>query len=315
MQQSKLNIQLVAITPNPIEMVFRGYRVCYSKYSYCDLPLKSDEEMLEFIKKNLLKGHTTPLEHVSVTFSIEGISRAAQQQLTRHRTGKYNVQSQRYVYGANFGYITPKIFIELGLDAEFAAHMEFVGAQYQLFQEKIEQALNAKYGENKAHKTIANENARAVLPMAIDSKMLVTFDLHNLRNFLRQRKCRHAQDEIKEIAFEMQRLVKEHFPIIGVGISNCGSGCDCKQAALAKKKETKPKTKLIFDKAKFIDHQLKSGASLSVLLDFTWPDDAHGKEAVYYADNKTYKVTVSYGDSPVEFPVLKDWLLEVEVNA
>lgn len=314
MNQSKLNIQLVSITPNPIEMVFRGYRVCYSKYSYNELPLKPENEMLDFIKKNLLKGHTTPLEHVSVTFSIEGISRAAQQQLTRHRTGKYNVQSQRYVDGTNFGYVTPKLFTELGLEEEFSAHMDFVGAQYQLFQEKIEKALNAKYGANKAHKTIANENARAVLPMATDSKMIVTFDLHNLRNFLRQRKCRHAQDEIKNIALEMQRLVIEHFPIIGVGISNCGSGCDCAQAASAKSKKARQKTKLIFDRAKLIEQQISAGAPLSFLLDLSWSSDAHGKEAVYCEEDKTYKVSIGNGDTDLSYTVTRDWLLEVEID-
>ena len=42
-------------------------------------------------------GHTSVLEHAVFTFSVEGLSRAALAQLTRHRLASFDVQSQRYV--------------------------------------------------------------------------------------------------------------------------------------------------------------------------------------------------------------------------
>ena len=42
-------------------------------------------------------GHTSILEHAVFTFKIEGLSRAALAQLTRHRLASFDVQSQRYV--------------------------------------------------------------------------------------------------------------------------------------------------------------------------------------------------------------------------
>ena len=42
-------------------------------------------------------GHTSVLEHAVYTFKIDGISRAALAQLTRHRIASFDVQSQRYV--------------------------------------------------------------------------------------------------------------------------------------------------------------------------------------------------------------------------
>ncbi len=51
-------------------------------------------------------GHASVLEHVTLTYGVEGISRAASHQLVRHRIASYSQQSQRYV-AAKFGYVTP----------------------------------------------------------------------------------------------------------------------------------------------------------------------------------------------------------------
>ena len=52
-------------------------------------------------------GHGSPFEHASFTFGIEGISRACSHQLVRHRIASYSQQSQRYVDGTKFDFVTP----------------------------------------------------------------------------------------------------------------------------------------------------------------------------------------------------------------
>ena len=47
------------------------------------------------LRAALASGHESILEHVSFTFRIEGLSRAALAQLTRHRLASFDVQSQR----------------------------------------------------------------------------------------------------------------------------------------------------------------------------------------------------------------------------
>ena len=49
------------------------------------------------LRAALDSGHESVLEHVSFTFRIEGLSRAALGQLTRHRLASFDVESQRYV--------------------------------------------------------------------------------------------------------------------------------------------------------------------------------------------------------------------------
>ena len=49
----------------------------------------------------------SPVEHAVFTFGIEGISRACSHQLVRHRIASYSQQSQRYVDGTKFEFVTP----------------------------------------------------------------------------------------------------------------------------------------------------------------------------------------------------------------
>ena len=77
---------------------------------------------------------------------------------------------------------------------------------------------------------VKKEDARAILPNATTCNLVVTMDLNNFRNFLRQRLCEHAQTEIKELAREMTRQVKDYVPFIDYKVLRCQQGlCDsCK---------------------------------------------------------------------------------------
>lgn len=208
-----MKVELVNITDNAIETIFKAYRICYSKLPYSDIKLKSEEEMIDFIKKYMVGGHSSPLEHVNVTFSIDGISRACLSQLTRHRTMSFNVKSQRYVNEAGFEFVVPKAIEEIPIANElFLQVMDDLQAAYEKFK-----AMGVK-----------NEDARAILPNATTCNLLVTVDLNNFRKFLALRKCQHAQLEIRELANEMCRLVKDVIPFVDYKCMNCGKICnDC----------------------------------------------------------------------------------------
>jgi thymidylate synthase (FAD) len=110
-----MKVELGSITQNPVEEIYKAYKLCYSKLGQTEMiiPKTEDgssdiEKMSNFIKPLMASNHTSPLEHVSFTFYIEDVSRSLTHQLVRHRTGKYNQQSQRYVnLESIFDYITP----------------------------------------------------------------------------------------------------------------------------------------------------------------------------------------------------------------
>jgi len=94
-----MKVQVIAHTPDPEEIVAAAARLCYSPKGATELLENfSPDQVEKFVKKLVSLGHESPMEHVSFTFAIEGISRACSHQLVRHRVGaSYSQKSQRYV--------------------------------------------------------------------------------------------------------------------------------------------------------------------------------------------------------------------------
>ena len=145
------------------------------------------------IRQIIASKHTSTVEHLSFTFSIEGVSRSLLAQLTRHRVGfSYSVQSQRYVrFGSNdksggFDYVVPdKIAADEDALANFENYMEFT----QHF-----------YDELRAN-GIPAEDARSILPQAATTNLVMTANLRALLDFYsKRRKGNGAQSEIAELA-------------------------------------------------------------------------------------------------------------------
>lgn len=95
---------------------------------------------------------------------------------------------------------------------------------------------------NKFEK-IAIENARYVLPNACETKIQVTMNVRSLFNFFKERLCDRAQDEIREMAFEMWKACMSISPtIFKHAVPTCVNG-KCKEGKMScgKAKEYKEK--------------------------------------------------------------------------
>lgn len=101
-----MNVQLLAHTHAPEQLVAASAKLCYSAASIADLAAIEADKAAEFINR-LPEAHQSPFEHISFTFGIEGVSRAMLAQITRHRIASFSVQSQRYVNMDEFGYVVP----------------------------------------------------------------------------------------------------------------------------------------------------------------------------------------------------------------
>lgn len=209
-----MKVSLIDITNNPIEKIYKAYRICYSKDSWDNIKIKSEKEMCDFIVPLMMEQHTSPLEHVSFSFAIEGISRACLAQLTRHRTFKFNVQSQRYINAENFSVVMPDLSY-IGDKEKEQMTREYMWSMYEEIFDLYKVMVN---------NGVKKEDARAILPQATTCNLIVTMDLNNFRNFLRQRKCIHAQKEIRELAFTMIDLLKPHIPFVDYKVLLCEQG-------------------------------------------------------------------------------------------
>ena len=179
-------------------------------------------------------GHQSPLEHISFTFGIEGVSRSLTHQLVRHRIASYSQQSQRYVNMSKPQYVTPSIIAEdINTKNLYDATMDMIWVTYNTITDQLKNTyIEQGYDTNNAEKK-AIENARYVLPNACETKIIVTMNARSLLHFFEERCCNRAQDEIRELANEMLRLVKKICPII---FNKAGASCirgKCKEGAMS----------------------------------------------------------------------------------
>ncbi|MCQ2443062.1 MAG: FAD-dependent thymidylate synthase [Oscillospiraceae bacterium] len=227
-----LNVKLIAHTPNPESVVAAAARLCYSAVGVdALLEQQTPEKNTKFVKMLSSMGHESPIEHVSFTFAIEGVSRALLAQITRHRIASFSVQSQRYVRLDDFQFvIPPEIAADEASKALFLEAMKKQGEEYLSLAASLQashkarfmaEGMDEKAADRKAEK-MANEDARFVLPNACETKMVMTMNARSLRNFFKLRCCNRAQWEIRALAEEMFRLV---YPVAPSIFDGAGPSC------------------------------------------------------------------------------------------
>ena len=192
-----MHVELIAWTPQPEQTVAAAARLCYSSASASQIARSmAPEKTKSFVTKLVEMGHQSPLEHVSFTFAVDGVSRALSHQLVRHRIASYSQKSQRYVDEKDFTWIMPP-------------SVEKNAAAKRLFETQIEQ-IRQCYAELCA--AVPREDARYILPNACETKLVVTMNARSLLHFFRVRCCRRAQWEIQRLAGKMLVEVRKVAP-------------------------------------------------------------------------------------------------------
>ena len=210
-----MKIKILAHTPNPERVIALAGKLCYSPVGIDELNDKiSDEQVEKFITKLSDMRHMSPFEHASFTFAIEGISRNCSHQIVRHRLASFSQQSQRYVKMKGEYVVPPYIYWHEELLLEFNHALEDADKAYN----KLVKGLMC-YGRTEKE---AIEDARYILPSACTTKMEVTMNVRELLHFFKQRCCKRAQWEIREVAKEMLKQCKEVSPIL---FKNAGAPC------------------------------------------------------------------------------------------
>ena len=220
-----MKVSILAHTPNIENVIASSGRLCYSKVGVNELLQKhSKEDNERFIKMLADMGHHSPLEHVSFTFAVEGVSRALTHQLVRHRIASYSQQSQRYVnLNETFDYIIP-LDIEKYKDTKtvFENAMKDIKRYYDYLVDALEEDYISQGMDKRSANKKAIEDARYLLPNACETKIVFTMNVRTLLHFFEKRCCSRAQWEIRNLANEMLRQCKEKSPIL---FSSAGPTC------------------------------------------------------------------------------------------
>ena len=183
-------------------------RLCYM--SQANPAKRPTREYLENIKK---QGHGSVLEHANYSLLVEGVSRSLTHELVRHRAGfAYSQLSQRYVDESKAAFVVPPAVIgDESLERQWREQIE--GAQ-KTYIALVEQLME-RYGwvADRVHRRkMAREAARAVLPNATETKIVVTGNARAWRTMLELRAGEGAEMEIRRFAVATLRLLQAQAP-------------------------------------------------------------------------------------------------------
>jgi thymidylate synthase (FAD) len=213
MEAPTVDVRLLNHTPDPERAIAAAARLCYAPVGAAELmDGMTDEAIRKVLKTIITSGHTSALEHASYTFAIDGVSRALTHQLVRHRLASYNQQSQRYVtYATEPSFVVPPA-VAADSDAA-AAFSAATAAAFSAYQSLLEAGVSA-------------EDARYLLPNAMETKIVVTMNIRELLHFLELRCCKRAQWEIRDLALAMLALAEPTAPYVFMD-----AGASCRRGA------------------------------------------------------------------------------------
>jgi thymidylate synthase (FAD) len=190
-------------------------RACYQSWSKPNPKTATNAGYLQHI---IDVGHFSVLEHASVSFYITGISRSCTHELIRHRHFSYSQLSQRYVPENESQVVVPpgmedddelrRILVEAA-DASRATYAELLSR------------LEAKFAAGQPTAKVsalrrkqARQAARAVLPNATETRIVVTGNYRAWRHFIAMRATEHADVEIRRLAIACLRQLVDVAPAV-----------------------------------------------------------------------------------------------------
>lgn len=217
-------MQVKLLHAAPLELLVSGIRTCYQSQDKSDSAyheygwnrkLKYDlgEKDRALIMRIIESGHESTLEHVQLTFDIEGFSRDVLQEFSRHRVGvSPSVKSTRY---------TMK---ELKDEKSFfMPYSEKLGIlpdmwraeKYIVLTGDIDIDTCNVFALENARKMIAlgkpNDKAKYCLPGAYRTAGQYTFNVRSLRHLLQLRTSPRALWEFQELCKHILRAIPKDY--------------------------------------------------------------------------------------------------------
>lgn len=206
-------------TENPEKLIAGAARLCYSPSDVESIMNNLTEKTIDRLVNDLARmNHDSPFEHATITFGIDGVSRALSHQLVRHRIASYNQQSQRYVQMDSPDYIVPDTVRK---DAQALGYYTHILYEIKRYYDKL------------IEMGIPKEDARYILPNAAETRLIVTMNFRTLINFFKLRTCNRAQWEIRDLADEMLKVCRQIAPrVFGKVGPSCVTTGNCDQGKM-----------------------------------------------------------------------------------
>lgn len=182
-----------------------------ARISFQNVKQEFDERDQKLLKYLIQNQHTTPLEHVTFSFSVH-CPLYVRSQWMRHRIASYNEVSRRYTDEDIEFYIPNELRNQSDSNRQ-ASTDEIIPANYEAI-EAYKNVCSKAYDTylDLLAKGVCREQARGVLPQCMMTTFWYTVNLHSLLHFIQLREDNHAQKEIQEYATAMKELIKPYVP-------------------------------------------------------------------------------------------------------
>ena len=151
----------------------------------------------ELIKKVVMSGHQSIIEHAVFSIAFKNVSVFVEQYIIECRLASFTVKSRRYVDYGNQGYYIPA---ELNHEDE-KTYCEYMDCLFEGYSHLLELG-------------IAKEDARFLLPYSFCSNFYCTINARELVSLLRSIKYGRGKEypELQDLADQLLKQLKEVFP-------------------------------------------------------------------------------------------------------
>ena len=207
-------------------------RACYQSWSK---PNPKTATNAAYLRHIIDVGHFSVLEHASVSFYITGVSRSCTHELIRHRHFSYSQLSQRFVPERDsLVVLPPGIEDDPELQRLFFAAADASRDAYAALLARLE----AKFADEPnavLRRKQARQAARAVLPNATETRIVVSGNYRAWRHFIAMRASEHADVEIRRLAIACLRQLADLAPAVFADfeISTLADGSEVATSPLA----------------------------------------------------------------------------------
>lgn len=157
----------------------------------------TEDSAKKFVANLIKRGHESVLEHYNITVKIT-CNRGVSHELVRHRIGAYSQESTRYVKYKDELLVIDQRDLDFGDKFTWLCAMQRAESYYM---ELLDQGVSPQI-------------ARDVLPNALKTEVVVTYNLRQWRHFLKQRISRTAHPQIRDVASMILSEFKSQIPVI-----------------------------------------------------------------------------------------------------
>ena len=180
-------------------------RACYEAW---DKPNPATATNRGYVQHVLQVGHLTLLEHSTVTVYLTGLSRTVAAELVRHRHLSFSQLSPRHVPEPAAVVEPPAVAGDPVLHERFLAAADTALAAYAELLEGLEDRF-ADAPNAPLRRKQARQAARAVLPGALETHLVVSGNYRAWRHFVGVRGSESADPEIRAVAVACLRELQQ----------------------------------------------------------------------------------------------------------